>query len=421
MRPPPRPFTAKPMPQRILQMTAFLLFAVATSTLAAADPPPPEVTKLVGQLKSTNATNRLKAVTALGDLKEKAADATDALATVAQRDPDPGVQNAAWKSLTAIQVATHTAGLKDADGRVRLKAAKELGKLKARGKGAIDELARAAEKDSEDDVRSAAQKSLEVIKEAAQKVDVIAPFIKGVQSKKPAERIEALDQFAKLGEKAQGATAMIVSLMMDNTPAVREAAAACMEKVDPKLHKHVVAILYDNNSTNKTDAEEALAKLGERAEGAVPALKYRWSITVADAGESTLRLPDYTALVALVCIVPDDAQVANEVLRLLASPYRGGFDGLVADNNRLFAFRLIDHLPGVSDAKKVAALSTALSAATLAFPRDDKSQLIAIEKLVKYGAEAKPALPALMKLKLAGNEDVRKAAVKAVETISAAK
>ena len=408
------------MPQRILRVTAFLLFAVATASQATAQPTPPEVTKLVTQLKSTNATSRLKAVTALGNLKEKAAGATDTLALLAEIDPDAEVRGAARNSLAAIQIATLTAKLNDADERVRLEAAKGLGKLRFRGSGATEELAKVARNDAEKDVREAAEKSLKVIKEAVEKRQVVFPFFKGLQSKKPADRVEALDQMGKLGEKAQGGTSLIVYAMMDSTPAVREAAASCLEKVDPKLHKHVVTILYDNDGTKITDAEEALGKLGERAEGAVPALKARWSRTIADAGESTLRFPDYAALIALVSIVPNDAQVSNEVLRLLASPYRGGFDGLVATNNRLFAFRLIDRID-VSDTKKVAALSSALSAATLASPQDDKSQLIAIEKLVNYGADAKPALPTLMKLKLAGNEEVRKAAAKAVETINAAK
>ena len=369
----------------VLRATALLLFVVVTATLSAADPPPPEVAKLITQLKATKAATRLKAVTDLGGLREKASGATDALAKVADGDPDADVRNAARNSLMTIQVATLAAKLKDGDARVRLQAAKELGRLKVWAWVTSDELAKVAENDPEDDVRSAAQKSLGVIKEATKQFSVVSPYSKGLRSKKPAERIEALDQLAQLGEKAQAATSLIVTMMMDNTPAIREASAACLEKVDPKLHKHVVTILYDKSDANVTSAEEALGKLGERAEGAVPALKYRWSREVADAA-GTLRSPEYAALTALVSIVPCDTQVAHEVFRLVATPHSGGFDKFVAWDNRMCGFLLIDLLDAPA-AKKVAALSVALAA-------DEKSQLIAIEKLVKCGVEAKPALPA---------------------------
>jgi HEAT repeat protein len=408
------------MSQHTLRVTALLAFVIAASFLTAADPPPPEVAKLLSQLKATKAATRLKAVTDLGNLKEKAIDSADVLANVAEGDPDVDVRNAARTSRAAIIVAAFTVKLKDPEDRVRLQAAKELGKLKFRGTGAVEELAKVAENDSDGDVRRAAQKAVETIKDSAEKRKVVQPFFKALQSKKPAERIEAMEQLAKLGEKAQGATFAVVLAMMDGTPAIREAAASCLEKVDPKLHKHVVTMLFDTSETKKAEAEEALGKLGERAEGAVPALKARWSQTLANAGDSSLRLPDYAALIALVSIAPDDPQVANEVLRLLASPYRGGFDGLVAENNRVFAFRLMDRID-VPAAKKVAALSAALSAATTSSLGDQKGQLTAIEQLVKHGAEAKPALPVLMKLKLSNSEEVRKAAGAAVEKISAAK
>lgn len=61
--------------------------------------------------------------------------------------------------------------------------------------------------------------------------------------------------------------------------------------------------------------------------------------------------------------------------------------------------------------KKVDALIAALA--------DPNYRIPVIERLAKFGAEAKPALPALMKLKLDSVPQVREAATQAIETIKA--
>ena len=61
--------------------------------------------------------------------------------------------------------------LSDKDDLVRLKAAKELGKLKEKAKDAIPAL-KVAATDSDEDVREVAKKALAAIKEATEKIEV---------------------------------------------------------------------------------------------------------------------------------------------------------------------------------------------------------------------------------------------------------
>ncbi len=167
----------------------------------------------------------------------------------------------------------------------------------------------------------------------------------------------------------------------------------------------VVTILYDKSEVEIHDSEKALGKLGVRAEGALPALKYRWFTSIADPRALEV---DYSALEALVAVGPDDPVVINEVLKLVSAPPKDR----LAYNNRSEGLRHLDSIDA-PNAKKVAALVAALA--------DPESRLAVVRRLERYGADAKPALPALMGLTLDGDVKVRDAAAKAVEKISAAK
>ena len=293
--------------------------------------------------------------------------------------------------------------LKDPNEIVRLKAAKELGKLKERAEPALEALAKVAERAPDEDVRAVAKRSLLAIKEAVAEADkdkdkeAVEPFLKKLKSKKAADRQSALEELAKLGERARPATAAIAHAMMDASPPVREAAAGCMEKVDPKIHPYVVSMLYDESDSQKSASALQLGKMGARAKGAVPVLKYHYSSYAAKFKRS-----DTTTLGALVAIIPDDPQIVSEVLLLVSSPnVRYG---------RLEGLRLLD-LVEATNKKKVEALMGTLS--------DTSYRVQVIEKLAKFGMDAKPALPALMKLKLDSSPSVRDAATKAIETITA--
>jgi hypothetical protein len=68
-------------------------------------------------------------------------------------------------------VARLTAQLKDADEAVRLKAAKDLGRLKERARPAMEALGRLARSDPDEDVRSVAKRALKAVQVAAPPVD----------------------------------------------------------------------------------------------------------------------------------------------------------------------------------------------------------------------------------------------------------
>lgn len=314
------------------------------------------------------------------------------------------------------EVAKLIAQLKDPNEATRLKAAKELGKLKGAAKPALDALNKLAMDDPDEDVRAIAKKTIVAIKDeppGKQKdpgKDVVAPMLKKLKSTKYTDRIAALDELTKLGEKAEPATSAIVEAMLDTSPKVREAATNCLEKVAPTLHKHVVAILYDENATTQIVAVKALGKLGPEAKAAVPVLKLHYAKRGSD------QLVADTTLVALVSIAPDDPKVVAEVLRLVSLP-PATLTGVNNDKALLATklardtgLQLLDAIEAPV-AKKVAALTTALA--------DSQHRVVVIERLAKFGSSAKTALPLLKKLKLDPDMKVRDAATKAIETISA--
>ncbi len=101
---------------------------------------------------------------------------------------------------------------------------------------------------------SAAEPAEEVVKLAAQ-----------LKDPNEAVRLNAVKELEKLKEKARPVSSAIVEATMDSATGVREAAAGCLEKVDPKIYKQVVAVLYDINSKAKHEAIRELAALGADA------------------------------------------------------------------------------------------------------------------------------------------------------------
>ncbi|MBM3981234.1 MAG: hypothetical protein FJ304_13285 [Planctomycetes bacterium] len=294
--------------------------------------------------------------------------------------------------------------------RCTVKAAKELGKLKAKARDALEALAKVAAEDKDDDVRTVAKNALASIREALDLIGkndaekALAPLVKNLKSKKVQDRMEALDKLSKIGEKALPVSASVVEAMMDNNASVREAAAECLERVDPTIHKHVVSLLYDKNELVQERAVASLAKLGSDAKGAAPALRARYAA-------STNRAPNFDALEALLKVTPNDPVITNEVLRLVGQPPPNPndfFAGQITNLSREIGLKHLNSLD-VPVAKKVTALIAALS--------DPTARVDAVQRLGKLGADAKAALPALMKLKLDNNVNVRDAVNKAIAAI----
>lgn len=87
---------------------AGLVLALSACTISADDPIPDDVAKLIAQLKDRDETVRLKAAKELGKLKARAKPALEALGKVAESDPDEDVRSVAKNSRTAIRDAVET-------------------------------------------------------------------------------------------------------------------------------------------------------------------------------------------------------------------------------------------------------------------------------------------------------------------------
>src|SRR5262245_19574601 len=128
--------------------------------------------------------------------------------------------------------------LKDRNEVVRLKAAKELGQLKERAKDAIAALTIAASRDSDEDGRAVASRSLEAIKDAVAEHskdrlrEVLAPLVRDLKSKNAVTRLSALDKLGDMGTQARDAGADVVEFgILKAPPTIQEAATLTLEKI----------------------------------------------------------------------------------------------------------------------------------------------------------------------------------------------
>lgn len=337
--------------------------------------------------------------------------------------------------------------LSDKDESVRLKAAKELGKLKEKAKDAIPAL-KVATTDSDEDVREVAKKALAAIKEATEKIDAakvdekLLPLIKDMRSKDNKVRLATIAKLEDLGADAKPAGAALVEFgMMSPNAAVKNAANAAFEKIDPLVHKEIITVYYDEDEDKKNAAVTSLQLMGGKAKAAVPIIKGYHQFLAS----KSRRTPSHT-LTALVKIAPDDESVQTAILGLV-----GGSDALLPHgyfrgSSRAFIVNLMHELK-IDDKQKLAPLVTGLAVAGTRFDGKDREMMIAelgklrienkekypalmtalsknvteraliINELAKLGADAKAALPVLMALKTDKEEAVRTAANNAIEAI----
>jgi HEAT repeat protein len=337
--------------------------------------------------------------------------------------------------------------LSDKDESVRLKAAKELGKLKEKAKDAIPAL-KVATTDSDEDVREVAKKALTAIKEATDKIDAakvdekLVPLIKDMRSKDNKVRLAAIAKLEELGADAKPAGAAIVEYgMMSPNAAVKNAANAAFEKIDPLVHKEIITVYYDEDEKKKNAAVTSLQLMGSKAKAAVPIIKGYHQFLVGKH-----RYTPSNTLAALVKIAPDDESVQAAILALV-----GGSDSAlpwsyIRGSDREFVVNLMHELK-IDDKQKLAPLVSGLAAAGTRSDRRDREMMIAelgklrvenkekypalmtalskntteraliINELAKLGTDAKGALPVLMALKTDKEEAVRIAANNAIEAI----
>jgi HEAT repeat protein len=336
--------------------------------------------------------------------------------------------------------------LSDKDESVRLKAAKELGKLKEKAKDAIPAL-KVATTDADEDVREVAKKALAAIKEATDKIDAakvdekLVPLIKDMRSKDNKVRLAAIAKLEELGADAKPAGAAIVEYgMMSPNTAVKNAANAAFEKIDPLVHKEIITVYYDEDEEKKNAAVTSLQLMGSKAKAAVPIIKGYHQFLVGKH-----RYTPSNTLAALVKIAPDDESVQAAILALV-----GGSDSALPRSNirgrdREFVVKLMHELK-IDDKQKLAPLVSGIAAAGRFYERDREMMIaelgklrvenkekypalmmalsknmteraLIINELAKLGTDAKGALPVLMALKTDKEEAVRIAANNAIEAI----
>ncbi len=371
------------------------------------------------------------------------------------------------------EVAKLITQLKDPDESVRLKAAKELGKLKEKAKDAIPALTAAAT-DSDEDVRLVAKKALSTIKEATTKSEAVkideklVPLIKDMRSKENKVRLAAIAKLEEIGSDAKAAGPALVEFgIMSPNAAVREAATEAFEKIDPLVFKEIITVLYDEDINKKDRAVMSLELMGRKALAAVPILKGYHSYLLG----KDKRTPGNT-LQALVKIAPEDEGVQRVILDLvggpqLSQPRQRGVNGNLGSPNRELTIVLMQELK-IDDKQKLAPLVAGLaqthssasapgggpgggrpsrpgeldrsseserelmikilgqlsvedkdklSALMAALAKSTTERALIVAEIGKLGPAAKTALPVLMKLKTDKEEAVRVAANAAIEAI----
>jgi HEAT repeat protein len=337
--------------------------------------------------------------------------------------------------------------LSDKDDVVRLKAAKELGKLKEKAKDAIPALKMVAASDSDEDVRAVAKKALDAIKEATDKVDAakvdekLVPLIKDMRSKDNKTRLAAIAKLEEMGDDAKPAGAALVEFgMMSPNAAVKDAANAAFEKIDPLVHKEIITVYYDADLGKKDAAVKSLELMGGKAKAAVPIIKGYHQFLVTKKKFT----PGHT-LAALVKIAPEDEGVKSAILPLVGGPDSALPSSDLGRSDREFAISLMHDLK-IEDKQKLAPLVSGIAqsgrfagkdrelmiaelgklrvenkekytALMAVLSKNTKERALIINEIAKLGADAKAALPTLMSLKTDKDEAVRIAANAAIEAI----
>jgi serine/threonine protein kinase/HEAT repeat protein len=315
----------------------------------------------------------------------------------ASKDPDLATRTKGVEGLSAF--------LTNPDVLLRRRAAQALADMGGNAGPAAAAL-EAAVKDPDVEVRREARRALDGIAEAVaasrvvQNRAAILALAKDLQAKDAAKRLKALQQIGGYGTEANIAGEELITAMADPVPTVRAAASEALEKVNPKVHPHVLTLMY---GMNKTGAVAELAKLGPDAAIAVPLLLYYHNNPQLLGGV----LPWETNLFPTVAkIAPRDRRFASAVLAGISRPVAKGVTPL--NSPRVAGLAQLDVIDATS-ADKLKALLTALGDGQLAAE--------VITSIGNLRRDAEPALPVLKQLKLSPDDAIRKAATEAVKKI----
>jgi HEAT repeat protein len=235
---------------------------------------------------------------------------------------------------------------------------------------------------------------------------VINLLVKQLKDRESKKRAEAAKELGELGDKAKAAARPLCEACMDVNGKVSVAAIDAIEKIRPDLHKHIITIISDPETSKHQRAFDSLARLKEEANPVVPILL----VYVSRGASSPTRNAEGSCINCAKCIgaiAPEDPTIRVTLTNISRQHPGSHLTGecLVVLSNLGEAKRELR--------KKI--YPTLLSAIATS------CRLQAINGLAKFGADASDALPILKKLRFDGDEAIRNASTEAIRKIEAAK
>lgn len=232
------------------------------------------VKEWMGDLKSADRKTRRTAIVSLGDYREKAGGAAEALIPFLSAS-DSVLQEETISSLRLIGKAAVPAVisvLKGKDKGKRFAAALTLFTMRAQAADAVPALCQVLESDPYSAARAMAASALGKI---ARKTDLSVPaLVKALRDKDRGVKRNAGDALAELGPAAKGAVGDLSKMLKDKDVSLRKTAAAALGRMG-KTAKDAVPALCECLTTDsdwlvRLNAAEALGFIGDkRAEAAL--------------------------------------------------------------------------------------------------------------------------------------------------------
>jgi HEAT repeat protein len=160
---------------------------------------------------------------------------------------------------------------------------------------------------------------------------IVEPFVKQLKDPRPGTRIRGIEGLVKLGADAQAAIPDLIEALRDANKNVREAAAAGLPRLGPKVVPALSAALRDKNVEGRFLAAMALAEMGPAAKEAVSDLT--WSVKFQPdlrvAASVALGKIGKPAIAEIVLLFREkDAQIRYHALWSLANIGRDALDAV---------------------------------------------------------------------------------------------
>jgi HEAT repeat protein len=356
---------------------------------------PATVPALVALLDDASPEIRTAGARALGELKGAAGAAVPALVPLLQ-ETDDGVRQAAAEAVAEIgalsgdAIAALTAGLASSDNAVRAQTAEALGEIGVAAEQAVEALSVALVDDNERVRASAAQALARMGEAAAEAVPELVDALSDPDNWVSALAAEALGE---IGEDAAAAAPALVRALRHANPLVRANAAEALGQIGDGARAAVgplTAALADAEDGVRVQALRALGEIG----GLDAAARSTLLATVDDANPEVR-----SAAVAALGRCGPDAAAAGALRRLLADP------------SEEVKVALTTALPRLAGAEAAPVLGALL--------RDDGAavQAAAAQALGRLGPAAASTGADLLRLTQTGAEEVREAALRAIDLI----